>query len=64
MHFHGTYHSDNFEGIYWYLKHHNPDLRIVTISTVTSETPDSVDDDIAGRANFIIVVPESMTGTF
>ncbi len=64
IHFHGTYHSDNFEGIYWYLMHHNPDLRIVTISTTTSEAPDIINDDIDGRANFIIVVPDSMTRTF
>lgn len=64
IHFHGTYHSDNFEGIYWYLMHHNPDLRIATISTVTSEDPNSIDDDLAGRASFIIVVSDSMTRTF
>ncbi len=64
IHFHGTYHSDNFEGIYWYLKQHNPELNIITIATTTQQNPGQLDDDSLGRANYIIVVPDSMTRTF
>jgi uncharacterized iron-regulated protein len=35
LHFHGAYHSDNFESIYWYLKEQHPDLKIVTITSVS-----------------------------
>jgi uncharacterized iron-regulated protein len=64
IHFHGTYHSDNFEGIYWYLKQHDPEIKIVTISSVTSETPGRFKDEYLGRANFILVTPETMTRTY
>ena len=64
IHFHGTYHSDNFEGIYWYLKQHDPDLQIVTIASVLQESPEELEEDAEGRANFIIVIPESMTRTY
>jgi uncharacterized iron-regulated protein len=64
IHFHGTYHSDNFEGIYWYLKQQNPDLRIVTLSTVLQKDTKDLKDEFQGRADFILVVPETMTRTF
>ena len=38
IHYHGSYHSENFESIYWYLKQQNPSLNIVTIETVVIVT--------------------------
>jgi uncharacterized iron-regulated protein len=64
IHYHGAYHSDNYEGIYWYLKQSDPGLKIVTITTVLNQDPSSPGDDFAGRADFIIVVPEKMTRTY
>jgi uncharacterized iron-regulated protein len=64
IHFHGTYHSDNFEGIYWYLKQQNPDLKIVTLSTTLQENTGELEEGSQGRADFILVVPESMTRTY
>lgn len=32
VHYNGTYHSDNFEGINWYLKLYNPEIKIITIA--------------------------------
>jgi len=63
LHFNGAYHSDNFEGIVWYLKEANPDLVIRTISMVLVEDPGQPGDEMNGKADFIIVVPESMTRT-
>ena len=34
IHYNGTYHSDNYEGIVWYIKKKRPNVRILTISTV------------------------------
>jgi len=34
IHYNGSYHSDNFEGISWYLKTYHPNIQIITISTV------------------------------
>ncbi len=64
MHLHGTYHSDNFEGIYWYLKQRDPGLKIVTIATVSQDNPGKLDEEAEGRADFILVVPGTMTRTY
>ncbi|TVR75268.1 MAG: iron-regulated protein [Marinilabiliales bacterium] len=64
IHFHGTYHSDNFEGIYWYLTRRDPGLNIVTVSTTLQKETGTLDESAEGRANFIIVVPETMTRTY
>jgi hypothetical protein len=37
VHFKGSYHSDNFEGIYWYLKQSSPHLKILRISSIEQE---------------------------
>jgi len=63
IHFHGTYHSNNFEGIYWYLKKYNPELKIVTIATVSQKSLKSLEKENQGLANFTICVDEDMTKT-
>jgi len=63
IHYNGTYHSDNFEGIVWYLKQANPGLNILTISSVEQEKIDSLAEENIGIANFVICTPESMTKT-
>jgi uncharacterized iron-regulated protein len=64
LHFNGAYHSNNFEGIYWYLKQQNPDLSILTISTVEQDTIDKLQETNIGIANYIINVPSTMTKTY
>jgi uncharacterized iron-regulated protein len=64
LHFNGSGHSDNREGIVWYLLQDRPDLKIVTITTVMQDTLDELEDGSAGRADFIIVVPDNMTRTY
>lgn len=63
IHFHGTYHSDNFEGIVWYLKNLNPDLKILTISSCEQDKVDKLSEENEKKADFILVVPTSMTKT-
>jgi len=64
IHYNGSYHSDDFEGIYWYLKQENPNLKIVTVSVVESENVKKFDKKKKGKADFIIVVPSTMTKTY
>jgi len=64
LHFNGSYHSNNFEGIVWYLKNSNPELKIKTITAEYQEDLDSLKDETAGKADYIIVVPENMTKTY
>lgn len=63
IHFHGTYHSDDFEGITWYLKHQRPDLKIVTISSKEQEDIDKLEEENMGKADFILTIPVDMTKT-
>lgn len=64
IHFNGTYHSNNFEGIVWYLKQANPDLKIVTISSVEQEKIDTLAKENIGIANFVVCTPKNMTKTY
>ncbi|HOW21973.1 MAG TPA: hypothetical protein PLA42_06215, partial [Tenuifilaceae bacterium] len=64
IHYNGSYHSDNKEGIVWYINRTNPNLRVVTVATVMQTDVDKLDAANLGIADFIIVVPESMTRTY
>ena len=64
IHFNGSYHSDNFEGIVWYLKNSNPDLVIKTITMEYQHDLDSMKEEFAGKADYIVIVPENMTKTY
>ena len=64
VHFNGSYHSDNFEGIYWYLKEARPELNILTISSVEQDDITSWNEELEGRADYIISIPTNMTKTY
>jgi len=64
LHFNGAYHSDNAEGIVWYIRQQEPGIKISTISTVLQESTDSLEQASAGKADFTIVVPKNMTRTY
>lgn len=61
VHFNGSYHSDYFQGIYWYLKRERPELKILTIATTTQAELRRLDKQSRGRADFILVVDEEIT---
>ncbi len=63
LHFNGTYHSQNFEGIVWYLKKSDPDLKIVTIHSVEQEEISSLKEPGRGTADFVLAIPAGMTKT-
>ncbi|NEW80338.1 MAG: ChaN family lipoprotein [Gelidibacter sp.] len=63
IHYNGSYHSDDFEGIYWYLKQSTPNLKIVTVSVLEAEDVKKFSKENKGKADFIIVVPTTMTKT-
>src|SRR5690554_143221 len=64
IHYHGSYHSDFYEGIYWYVKQNQPNLKIVTIATVSQSDLSRLEKEHLGRADFILVVDEDMTKTY
>lgn len=64
IHYNGSYHSDGFEGINWYLKKNKPSVKIITIAAVTQQDIDKLDAEFLNKADFILVVDEDMTKTY
>ena len=64
IHYNGAYHSDNNEGIVWYLKQAKPNLKILTIYTATANQIKKMDAELKGRNSFVIVVREDMCRTY
>lgn len=64
IHYNGSFHSDNFDGINWYLRKNQPEIKIVTIATVEQNQLHKLDKDYLNKADFIIVVDEDMTKTY
>ncbi len=64
LHYNGSYHSDDFEGIVWWIKQQRPEMKIVTITTVEQDTISKLADDTGEIADFILAVPSDMTKTY
>jgi hypothetical protein len=64
LHYNGTYHSDNFDGIFWYLKRQQPKLKILTIATVSQADVNALEAANHNKADFIIVIDEDVTKTY
>ncbi len=64
IHYNGSFHSDNFDGINWYLKKYKSDFKIITIATVEQEQILKLDKEHLKKANFILVVDKDMTKTY
>ena len=64
IHFNGSYHSDRHMGILWYLNKYNPSIKVTTITTVTQDNIEKMSDENKGQADFVIVIPSSMTRTY
>lgn len=64
LHFNGSYHSDYHEGIGWYLKRARPDLKVVTIATITSDQLKKLPAESLGQADIIICVDEDVPGSY
>jgi len=64
IHYNGSYHSENYEGIVWYLRQQKPGLKYGTITVVSQENIKSLMAENKGKADFIICVDEDMTNTY
>lgn len=64
IHYNGSYHSDNFEGINWYLKQYNSNIQIITIATVEQKDITKLEKENFNKANFILVIDEDVTKTY
>ncbi|MDP4281453.1 MAG: ChaN family lipoprotein [Bacteroidota bacterium] len=67
IHFNGSYHSDNYEGLVWYTKEYNKrnatDLKILVISSVEQDKINYLDKDNLNKGDFILCIPSTMTKT-
>ncbi|WP_294736627.1 ChaN family lipoprotein [uncultured Flavobacterium sp.] len=64
IHYNGTYHSDNYEGINWYLNREKPNAKIITIAAVSQKDIDKLEEKHLQKADFILLVDEDMTKTY
>ena len=64
IHYNGSYHSDNYEGINWYLNQGEPDLKVITVSVIEQDDIKKFNSEEKLKADFIIVVPSTMTKTY
>lgn len=64
IHYNGSYHSDNYLGIIYYLKRERPDIKVATISTVLQADTANLSTEYAGTADYLVVIPETMTRTY
>lgn len=64
IHYNGTYHSDNFDGINWYLKTYKPGVKIMTIATVEQKDLGQLELEHHNKADFILVIDEDVTKTY
>ena len=64
LHFNGSFHSNYYEGIYWYLKSMDSNLKIATINTILVDDIHHVSKDEFETADFILAVDSDMTSTY
>lgn len=63
VHYNGAYHSNNHQGIEWYLKQVNPSLKVLVISTMEQKDISTLEEENKGLGDFIICTPVGMTKT-
>ena len=64
IHYNGSYHSNEHEGILWHIRRKNADLVLKTISTVSQDDIDELEEENLGKADYIICVDGDMTNTY
>jgi len=64
IHYNGSYHSDNYLGIIYYLMLYKPDIRVATIATVLQDDIEALMPENNAVADFIAVIPGNMTRTY
>lgn len=64
VHFNGAYHSNDYEGIFWYVNKYNSDIKMTTISVLQKANINEISLTEKQLADYIIIVDEDMTKTF
>lgn len=64
IHYNGAFHSNNFDGINYYLKNGNSELKIITLSIADQEDITALEEDNLNLADYIFAIPADMTKTY
>ena len=64
IHYNGSYHSDNHDGIVWYLRQSRPGIKLLTVTTVMQKDVNKLLQENKHKADYIICVDEDMTSTY
>ena len=64
IHYNGSFHSENHDGIVWYLEQQRRNLKIFTVTTVSQKDIRNLLSENKHKADFIICVDEDMTTTY
>jgi len=64
IHYNGSYHSDNKQGIIWHLLKYDPNLEIKTITTILKNNIEEISEEDLKEADYTLIVPKSMTRTY
>lgn len=64
LHINGSYHSNNYEGIYWYLKKYNNSLKVKTITVLEKADITKISSEEKQLADYIIIIDEDMIKTY
>ena len=64
IHYNGSFHSDDDGGIRKYLQLYQPGVEVKTITTVSQDNIDKLDESYLNKADYIICVPSDMTKTY
>lgn len=64
VHYNGSYHSNNYEGIFWYLKNYAPQLKVATITMVEADEVGNFEKLNQGLADFILVIDANILKSF
>lgn len=64
LHYNGAFHTKKREGIVWYVNEYNEGLEIKTITTVEQLDISKLKKENYHLADFILVVPKTMTKTY
>jgi len=64
IHYNGSYHSNNYQGIVWYIKQADPTIKVLTIDVETQDSLKSLDQENKKKADFIIVVPSDFPRSY
>lgn len=64
IHINGSYHSDDQEGIVWYINQYKSATKMTTISTAVQSNIDVLSAEYRGKADFILVVDGDVTGSY